>query len=345
MNGFDLEDYDYVLPEDRIAQSGVEPRDSSKLLVARRGSLEFEHRVFRDVLDYLEPGDVMVLNRTRVIPARLEARKPTGGTLEVLLLREHERHVWSAFLKPARRVAVGGVLEFGAGKTSVTATVESVLEDGARMLRFSEDIKPHLPSLGVLPLPPYIKNESVGERYQTVFGNDPGSVAAPTAGLHFTQRLLERIHHAGVGVWPVTLHVGAGTFKPVASSIEDHIMHSEPFVVPRETSEAVTKAKFEGRRVIAVGTTSVRTLETAWKDLPEGGAWLEPGLGESALFIRPPYEFKVVDGLITNFHLPKSTLLMLVAAFAGYDTMRAAYKTALEHEYRFYSLGDAMLIE
>ncbi len=341
MNGFDLEDYDFVLPEDRIAQTGAEPRDSSKLLVAHRGSLEFEHRVFRDVLDYLVPGDVMVLNRTRVIPARLEAKKPTGGTLEVLLLREFGRNLWSAFLKPARRVAIGGTLEFG----RVTATVESVLEDGARMLRFSEDIKPHLPSLGVLPLPPYIKNETVGERYQTVFGNDPGSVAAPTAGLHFTQRLLEQIHRAGVGVWPVTLHVGAGTFKPVGTSIEDHVMHAEPFVVPRETSEAVTKAKLEGQRVIAVGTTSVRTLETAWKDLPEGGAWLEPGLGESALFIRPPYEFKVVDAMITNFHLPKSTLLMLVAAFAGYDTMHAAYRTALEHQYRFYSLGDAMFIE
>ncbi len=340
MNGFDLEDYDFILPEDRIAQTGVEPRDASKLLVARRGSLEFEHRVFRDVLDYLEPGDVMVLNRTRVIPARLEAKKTTGGTLEVLLLREFERNLWSAFLKPARRVAIGGTLEFG----PVSATVESVLEDGARMLRFSEDIKPHLPSLGVLPLPPYIKNETVGERYQTVFGNDPGSVAAPTAGLHFTQRLLEQIHRMGVGVWPVTLHVGAGTFKPVGTSIEDHVMHSEPFVIPRETSEAVTKAKYEGRRVIAIGTTSVRTLETAWKDLPEGGAWLEPGLGESALFIRPPYKFKVVDAMITNFHLPKSTLLMLVAAFAGYDTMHAAYQVALEHQYRFYSLGDAMLI-
>ena len=346
MNGFALEDYDYVLPEDRIAQSGVEPRDSSKLLVVHKGSLEFEHRVFRDVLEYLDRGDVLVLNRTRVIPARLEAKKPTGGTLEVLLLREFERNLWSAFLKPARRVAVGGRLEFG----SVTATVESVLEDGARMLRFSEDIKPHLPELGALPLPPYITNPDVGERYQTVFGNDPGSVAAPTAGLHFTQRLLERIHGLGVGVWPVTLHVGAGTFKPVSTSIEDHVMHSEPFVIPRETSEAVTLAKFEGRRVIAVGTTSVRTLETAWKDLPElsssgGGAWLEPGLGESALFIRPPYQFRVVDAMITNFHLPKSTLLMLVAALAGYDTMRAAYRVALENQYRFYSLGDAMLIQ
>lgn len=340
MNGFALEDYDYVLPDERIAQSGAEPRDSSRLLVVPKGSLEFEHRIFRDVLEYLGRGDVMVLNRTRVIPARLEGKKPTGGTLEVLLLREHERNLWSAFLKPARRVALGGRLEFG----PVTATVESVLEDGARMLRFSSDIKPHLSSLGALPLPPYITNDAVGERYQTVFGNDPGSVAAPTAGLHFTQRLLEQIHRSGVEVWPVTLHVGAGTFKPVSSSIEDHVMHSEPYVIPRETSEAVTRAKFEGRRVIAVGTTSVRTLETAWKDLPEGGAWLEPGLGESALFIRPPYEFKVVDAMITNFHLPKSTLLMLVAALAGYDTMRAAYRVALEGDYRFYSLGDAMLI-
>ena len=346
MNGFDLDDYDYHLPPERIAQTGVEPRDASKLMIVRRHGLEFQHRVFRDITDYLVPGDVLVLNRTRVIPARLMAHKPSGGTLEVLLLREHTHLRWSAYLKPARRVAVGGTLGFGplADGRTLTATVESVLDDGARMLHFSEDVKRHLSSLGALPLPPYIKTENVGERYQTVYATDPGSVAAPTAGLHFTQGLLEGLHRQGVEIWPVTLHVGAGTFKPVSISIEDHVMHSEPFVVPRETAEAVTKAKRERRRVIAVGTTVVRTLETAWKDLPEGGAWLEPGLGESALFIRPPYEFRVIDALVTNYHLPKSTLLMLVAAFAGFETMKAAYQQALEHDYRFYSLGDAMFI-
>ncbi len=340
MNGFDLDDYDYHLPPERIAQTGMEPRDASKLMLVRRHGQEFQHRVFRDITDYLVPGDVLVLNRTRVIPARLTAHKPSGGRLEVLLLREHTRLRWSAYLKPARRVALGGTLEFG----PVTATVESILEDGARMLRFSEDVKPHLSSLGALPLPPYIKTVNVGERYQTVYATDLGSVAAPTAGLHFTQALLERLHRQGVEIWPVTLHVGAGTFKPVSTSIEDNVMHAEPFVVPRETAEAVTRAKSQRRRVIAVGTTVVRTLETAWKDLPEGGAWLEPGFGESALFIRPPFEFRVVDALVTNYHLPRSTLLMLVAAFAGFETTKAAYQQALEHDYRFYSLGDAMFI-
>jgi S-adenosylmethionine:tRNA ribosyltransferase-isomerase len=352
MNGFEIADYDFVLPPERIAQSGVEPRDSSKLLAFQRGGKRFEHRVFRDLLEYLERGDLLVLNRTKVIPARLEARKPTGGKLEVLLLRELRQNVWTAYLKPAKRVAVGGVLEFDGVDRRITATVESVLEDGARTLRFSEDIKPHLEHLGAIPFPPYIQAPDTNEaraRYQTVFANDPGSVAAPTAGLHFTQGLLEKIHRAGVGIWPVTLHVGAGTFKPVAESIEAHVMHSEQYVIPLETSDAINTAKRDGRRVIAVGTTVVRTLESAFRVDPELDAgpkkWLEAGLGETNIFIRPPFEFQVIDALVTNFHLPRSTLLMLVAAFAGYETMRAAYDQALEHEYRFFSLGDAMFIQ
>ena len=352
MNGFDIADYDFELPPERIAQSGVEPRDSSRLLAFQRGGKRFEHRVFRELIDYLERGDLLVLNRTKVIPARLEARKPTGGKLEVLLLRELRSGVWTAYLKPAKRVAVGGLLEFDAADRRITATVESVLDDGARTLRFSEDMKPHLEHLGAIPFPPYLQVPDTREaraRYQTVFANDPGSVAAPTAGLHFTQGLLEKIHRAGVGIWPVTLHVGAGTFKPVAESIEAHTMHSEQYVIPLETSDAINAAKRDGRRVIAVGTTVVRTLESAFRDDPEVNAgpkkWLEAGLGETDIFIRPPYEFQVIDALVTNFHLPRSTLLMLVAAFAGFETMRAAYDQALEHEYRFFSLGDAMFIQ
>jgi S-adenosylmethionine:tRNA ribosyltransferase-isomerase len=331
-----LEDYDFHLPEGRIAQIGAEPRDSSRLLIVPKGGSSFEHRVFRDIVTELRAGDVMVFNQTRVIPARLEARKPTGGKLEVLLLRELEHAVWSAYLKPAKRAALGSILEFGAG---VTATVERSLEDGARVLRFSEDVKPHLSTLGAVPLPPYIADsEQARGRYQTVYAAEPGSVAAPTAGLHFTPELLERIRAMGVETHFLTLHVGAGTFKPV-TDLAHHVMHSEPFDIPEDTARAVTRAKFEARRVIAVGTTTVRSLESAWID-----GRLEAGAGETALFIRPGFRFEVVDAMVTNFHLPKSTLLMLVAAFAGFETMREAYQVALEGEYRFYSLGDAMFI-
>jgi S-adenosylmethionine:tRNA ribosyltransferase-isomerase len=331
-----LEDYDFDLPEGRIAQVGAEPRDSSKVLIVPRFGSSFTHRVFRDLVTELRAGDVMVFNQTRVIPARLEARKPTGGKLEVLLLRELEHAVWSAYLKPAKRVALGSTLEFGEG---VTATVERTLEDGARVLRFSEDVKPHLSTLGAVPLPPYIADsEQARGRYQTVYAAEPGSVAAPTAGLHFTPELLERINARGVETHFLTLHVGAGTFKPV-TDLAHHVMHSEPFDIPEVTARAVTSAKLEGRRVIAVGTTTVRSLESAWRD-----ARLEVGAGETALFIRPGFRFNVVDAMVTNFHLPRSTLLMLVAAFAGFETMHAAYRAALEGDYRFYSLGDAMFI-
>ncbi len=337
MNGLSLADYDFDLPESRIAQTGAEPRDSSQLLVVPRGGMVFEHKIFRDITTFLSAGDVLVINQTEVIPARLEAHKRTGGKLEVLLLRELEFCVWSAFLKPAKRVTIGGILEFGRG---VQAEVTAVLEDGARLLRFSEDIKPHLSELGALPLPPYIADSAAARgRYQTVYAAEAGSVAAPTAGLHFTPELLEQIRSMGVQIVPLTLHVGAGTFKPVLDSIENHVMHSEPFTIPDSTAAAINLAKLEQRRVIAVGTTSTRALETAWD-----GTKLLAGARESALFIRPPQTMRVIDGLITNFHLPRSTLLMLVAAFAGFSTMRAAYQAALESNYRFYSLGDAMLI-
>lgn len=331
-----LEDFDFELPPTRIAQTGAEPRDSSKLLIVRKHAAALEHRVFADLLEYLRPGDVMVFNQTRVIPARLTAHKPSGGEVEVLLLRELEHCVWSAFLKPAKRVQVGSSLEFGA---NITATAERIFDDGARVLRFSTDIKPQLETLGAVPLPPYIADSlEARERYQTVYARDAGSVAAPTAGLHFTPELLERVRAMGVQTQFLTLHVGAGTFKPV-TDLSTHTMHSEVYDVPLETAAAVTAAKLAQRRVIAVGTTTVRTLESAWQD----GA-LQAGAGETAIFIQPGYEFAVVDAMVTNFHLPKSTLLMLIAAFAGYDTMRAAYAAALEGDYRFYSLGDAMLL-
>jgi S-adenosylmethionine:tRNA ribosyltransferase-isomerase len=336
-SGLDLADYDFELPDSRIAQVGAEPRDSSKLMVVQRGQFDFEHRIFKDVLEYLHAGDVMVINQTQVIPARLEAHKSTGGKLEVLLLREFELGVWSAFLKPAKRVPIGGELIFGGG---ISAVVDKILEDGARLLRFSTDIKPHLDRLGAIPLPPYIADSlAARERYQTVYARDAGSVAAPTAGLHFTPELLQAVQAKDVQICPITLHVGAGTFKPVLDSIENHVMHSEPFEIPESTALAVNNAKLEQRRVIAVGTTSVRALETAWD-----GQKVQAGSKESALFIRPPQALKVVDGMITNFHLPRSTLLMLVASFAGFETMKAAYNFALESDYRFYSLGDAMLI-
>jgi S-adenosylmethionine:tRNA ribosyltransferase-isomerase len=335
-NGLELADYDFTLPPDRIAQVGAEPRDASKLLVVPRGGFDFQHKIFHNITEYLQAGDVLVLNQTQVIPARLNAKKPTGASLEVLLLREVEHLCWSAYLKPAKRVAVGGRLEFG----QVSATVERILKDGARLLRFSEDIKPHLSHLGAIPLPPYIADSHAARaRYQTVYAKDAGSVAAPTAGLHFTPELLRRVQQMGVQLCPLTLHVGAGTFKPVLDSIENHVMHAEPFVISPSTADAINCAKLEGRRVVAVGTTSVRALETAWD-----GQALRVGEQESALFIRPPQTLRVVDAMITNFHLPRSTLLMLVAAFAGFETMQAAYKAALESDYRFYSLGDAMLI-
>ncbi len=336
-----LEDYDFALPESRIAQRGAEPRDASKLLLVERHGTKLGHKHFSDITDFLEPGDVLILNRSKVIPARLLAKKKTGGRIEVLLLRETQANTWSAFLKPARRVALGERIEFG---SNIFATVENILEDGVRLLHFSEDVKPHLETLGAVPLPPYISGADSGEmraRYQTVYATDPGSVAAPTAGLHFTQNLLEKIHRLGVGIWPVTLHVGAGTFKPIATTIEDHVMHREPYFVPLETAQAINTAKAENRRVIAVGTTSVRTLESA---AISGTTTVDSGLGESQLFIKPGYNFQIVDGLITNFHLPRSTLLMLVAAFAGLPTMQAAYQTALASDYRFYSFGDAMFI-
>ncbi len=324
----------FSLPESRIAQSGAEPRDSSQLMVLNPdGSLE--HRIFSNLTDYLRPGDLLVMNESRVIPARLEARKPTGGKLEVLLLREHAPLEWSAYLKPARRA--GETLIFGAGQA--TAQIIGQLEDGARMLRFDVDIKGLLDEIGRLPLPPYIQNDSVGERYQTVYSREKGSVAAPTAGLHFTPELLEHLERMGVERHFVTLHVGAGTFKPISGPLESHSMHEEVYSIPLETAQAIHRAKLENRRIVAVGTTTVRALESA---VLEGQ--VQVGQGATSIFIKPPYYFQIPDLLITNFHLPNSSLMLLVGAFAGAERIKAAYFAALERDYRFYSLGDAMLI-
>ena len=332
-----LEDFDYELPEDRIAQEGVEPRDAARMMVVHRDGRPFEHRRVRDLPDYLEAGDVLVFNQSRVIPARLFARKATGARLELLLVREEKPGVWLALVRPARRAKVGARLFFEGGGE---AEVVGLGEEGMRRLRFFTDPWALIARAGRVPLPPYIEREVPPERYQTVFARTPGSVAAPTAGLHFTPELIERIRKKGVLVHFLELHVGPGTFRPVKGRIEDHRMHEEVYFVPEATAHAVNAALAEGRRVVAVGTTVVRALESAYG---EGG--VRPGEGRTRLFIRPGYAFRVVGALFTNFHLPRSTLLMLVAAFAGYERTMAAYREAVARGYRFYSLGDAMFVD
>ncbi|MFK7602915.1 tRNA preQ1(34) S-adenosylmethionine ribosyltransferase-isomerase QueA [Deinococcus sp. SM5_A1] len=332
----------FDLPPERIAQTGAEPRDSSRLMVV--GQSEISHRVFSDLPTLLRPGDLLVSNQSRVIPARVMARKPVtpdghgGGVVEVMLLREEENNVWSAYLKPAKRA--GKELWLGEHR----AEIVGVLEDGARLLRFEHDLKPHLDEIGRLPLPPYIDagddDEVWRERYQTVYARDPGSVAAPTAGLHFTPELLARLDSMGVERCAVTLHVGAGTFRPIQGSVADHTMHAERYSVSEAIAQAINRARAEGRRVVAVGTTTVRTLESAWD-----GQMVQAGEGDTRIFITPGTPVHVPDLLITNLHLPGSTLLLLVSAFAGEERIRAAYDAALAGDYRFYSLGDAMLLE
>lgn len=333
-----LEDFNYHLPPELIAQSGAEPRDASRLMVVDRKRGEIEHRIFRDLPQYLRAGDVLVLNESKVIPARTFATNPHGTALEVLLVREvpTDQGLWEALLKPAKRARVGSRLTFADG---LTATVEAMEEDGTRLLRFSGNVWEHLENIGKTPLPPYIHASVDPARYQTVYAKTPGSVAAPTAGLHFTPELMNKIRGLGVEIHYVTLHVGPGTFKPVQGDPNQHVMHLEPYEVSPETATAINRAKAEGRRVVAVGTTVVRTLETAWD-----GTQVQAGQGETQLFIRPGFQYHVVDALITNFHLPKSTLLMLVSAFMGHGLMQRAYQTAVAERYRFYSLGDAMLI-
>jgi S-adenosylmethionine:tRNA ribosyltransferase-isomerase len=350
-------DFEYNLPESSIAQTPAEPRDSSRLLVLHRDTGELEHRIFRDVTDYLHAGDLLVVNQTRVIPARIFARKETGGRVEILLLRRRDTLTWEALvggkgLRVGKKVLVDVALDSKdysllsetakSGDFAVQAEILEILEGSERLIRFSEPIEPYFSKVGNVPLPPYIHEKlDDPERYQTVYAREPGSAAAPTAGLHFTPRLLEELQVKGVKVAYVTLHVGLDTFAPVTEDDpEEHKIHTEWCELPQETADLINQTKKSGGQVVAVGTTSVRTLESALV----GRDTISSYVGSTSLFILPGYQFKVVDVMITNFHLPKSTLLMLVSAFAGREKILETYKTAVEEGYRFYSFGDAMLI-
>jgi len=340
-----VSDFDYSLPRELIARFPAEPRDSSRLMVLNRQTGEIEHRIFRDIKEYLREGDVLVLNDTKVIPARLYGELPTGARVEVLLVRQVEPNLWEVMGRPARKLKPGKRVVFS---PELSARVVEYLGEGRRLLKFefprNRDFMEILSQIGHVPLPPYIEREERPEdreKYQTVFAKKEGSVAAPTAGLHFTPSLLEELEKKGVIIKTVTLHVGPGTFKPVkVERVEEHTMDYETYTVPPETASEVNRAKREGRRVIAVGTTVVRTLESA--ATREG--FVESGEGITNLFIYPGYRFKVVDALVTNFHLPRSTLLMLVCAFAGKEKVLNAYREAVKEGYRFYSFGDAMFI-
>ena len=336
-------DFWYDLPERLIAQTPLQQRDTSRLLVLSKDSGNIAHRHFYDILDYLKPGDCLVMNDSRVLPARLLGHRPTGGAVELLLLRDLGDKRWECLAKPGRKLQPGQEVIFGNGE--LTAQIVSVLDDGNRVVEFSYEgiFLEVLERLGKMPLPPYIKAELQDqERYQTVYSKEVGSAAAPTAGLHFTQELLDKIRAKGVNTAFVTLHVGLGTFRPVkAEDISDHHMHSELCMISRETAEILNRTKENGGRVICVGTTSCRTLESLVNEdgtFTENNRWTD-------IFIYPGYKFKAMDALITNFHLPESTLVMLVSALAGRENVLNAYNTAVREEYRFFSFGDAMFIE
>lgn len=355
-------DFDYHLPPELIAQTPVEPRDASRLMVVRREATpgQVEHRLFRDVVEYLRPGDLLVLNQTRVIPARIFGNKAgTGGQVELLLLRRHDERTWEALvrgkgLRPGLRLELHAV---PGGPPAVGAEILAELESGGRLVRFDLPVERFLDEMGVVPLPPYIHEPLADpERYQTVYGRVEGSVAASTAGLHFTPELLVDLRRRGVELAYITLHIGLDTFRPVKEErVEDHRIHTEWFELTAPVAEQINRARLEGRRVVAVGTTVVRALESAATGRPVGDACGDQGgacawrtvqahAGPTDLFIVPGYRFRVVEAMITNFHLPRSTLLMLVSAFAGRETIVAAYEEAIRLRYRFFSFGDAMLI-
>ena len=340
-------DFWFNLPEEQIAQTPVEPRDHSRLLHLDKNSGEVSHFHFYDIVDMFRPGDLLVVNDSRVIPARLYGcKKDTGANVELLLLEQKESDLWETLVKPGKKCRPGAVLSFGNGL--LEGTIEETLEGGNRLIRFTHDpaksIYEILEEIGQMPLPPYITEKLEDkERYQTVYSNERGSAAAPTAGLHFTKELMQRIEEKGVKIAKVTLHVGLGTFRPVKEEeITDHKMHSEHYHLPAETAALINETKANGGRVIGVGTTSCRTLETCGQlqefPLQEADGWTQ-------IFIYPGYKFHVLDALITNFHLPESTLIMLVSALAGYENTMAAYKVAVDEKYRFFSFGDAMFIE
>ena len=342
--GMNVKDYDYDLPEELIAQDPLEDRSSSRLMVLDRQTGDVEHRHFTDILEYLHPGDCLVINNTKVIPARLfGVKEDTQAKIEVLWLKRKENDIWETLVKPGKKAKPGTKLVFGDGL--LTAEVVDVVEEGNRLIQFHYDgiFEEILDQLGQMPLPPYITHQLKDKnRYQTVYAKYDGSAAAPTAGLHFTKELLQKVKDMGVDIAEVTLHVGLGTFRPVkVENVLDHHMHSEFYMVSQEAADKINRAKESGHRVIAVGTTSTRTLEAAADEngrLHETSGWTE-------IFIYPGYQFKVIDALITNFHLPQSTLVMLVSALAGREHVLHAYEIAVKERYRFFSFGDAMLIQ
>lgn len=337
------QDFSFELPQELIAQDPLKDRSSSRLLVLDKETGEVSHHVFRDIIDYLNPGDCLVINDTKVIPARLIGSKVgTDAKIEILLLKRKSDQVWETLVKPGKKAKPGAKISFGEGL--LVGEVIDVVEEGNRLVKFSYEgiFEEILDQLGQMPLPPYITHQLEDKnRYQTVYAKNSGSAAAPTAGLHFTPELLEQIKEKGVDVASVTLHVGLGTFRPVkAENILDHHMHSEFYRIEEEEAAKINRAKEKGGRIICVGTTSCRTVESA---ADENGR-VKAGSGWTDIFIYPGYTFKVLDGLVTNFHLPESTLIMLVSAFAGYDNTMNAYKTAVAEKYRFFSFGDAMLV-
>ena len=337
-------EFDYELPEELIAQTPIEKRDESRLMVLNRKNNTIEHKTFKDIIDYLEPGDCLVRNNTKVIPARIYGKKETGANIEFLLLNNIEGDIWETIVRPGNKLHIGTKVIFGNGL--LTAEILDTMPGGTRKVLFTYKgiFNEILDKIGLMPLPPYIHEElKEKDRYQTVYAKYEGSAAAPTAGLHFTNELLEKIEQKGIDIANVTLHVGIGTFRPVKEdTVEAHEMHSEHFYIKQEDCDKINKAKKNGKRVIAVGTTSCRVLETIAN--PENGT-VEPIEGDTQIFIYPGYTFKCIDGLITNFHLPESTLVMLVSALAGREYILKAYNEAVKEEYKFFSFGDAMFIK
>jgi S-adenosylmethionine:tRNA ribosyltransferase-isomerase len=336
-------EFEYELPEELIAQTPIEKRDESRLMVLNRKNNTIEHKTFKDIIDYLEPGDCLVRNNTKVIPARIYGKKETGANIEFLLLNNIEGDIWETIVRPGNKLHIGTKVIFGDGL--LTAEILDTMPGGTRKVLFTYKgiFNEILDKIGLMPLPPYIHEElKEKDRYQTVYAKYEGSAAAPTAGLHFTNELLEKIEQKGIDIANVTLHVGIGTFRPVKEdTVEAHEMHSEHFYIKQEDCDKINKAKKNGKRVIAVGTTSCRVLETIAN--PENGT-VEPIEGDTQIFIYPGYTFKCIDGLITNFHLPQSTLLMLVSALAGKEYIMKAYNEAVQEKYKFFSFGDAMFI-
>ncbi len=339
----DVKDFYYDLPEELIAQTPIEKRDESRLMILNKKDETIEHKTFKDILEYLQPGDVLVRNNTKVIPARLYGKKETGANIEFLLLNNIEGDIWESIVRPGNKLHIGTKVIFGDGL--LEAEVLDIMEGGTRKVKFKYEgiFNEILDKIGLMPLPPYIHEElKQKDRYQTVYAKYEGSAAAPTAGLHFTPELLEKIKDKGVEIANVTLHVGIGTFRPVkVEKVEEHHMHSEHFYIKEEDAEIINRAKKEGRRVIAIGTTSCRVLESI---ADEKTGMVKPQESDTQIFIYPGYKFKCIDGLITNFHLPESTLLMLVSALAGKDYIMKAYNEAVKERYRFFSFGDAMFI-